>query len=278
MRWLAVVLVAGVAAADPSVTPVRKAAPTGDKYIKAAGEAFAKARAADEAGNLEEALRYYEKAQAIAPHPNTLYNMADVERRLNRIGRAIDLYRKYLAADPKAADRAIVEKLIAGLDKMPGTLEIEVEESDAQLFVDGAPSKGGKLQLPHGDHVVDAITPITAGSERCNVQPGTGVSKCKIRLAPRIDGNVFLSGPPHLDRSSNSIDHFHYEIKNRFKLEPGHHEWNLMRYGSRQCTPLAIDVPAGDVVLYVWIDGPEHSPDGRGECAKVTSRSRVLKF
>src|SRR5262245_46418639 len=109
MRWLALVLVAGVAAADP------KAAPDGDKYTKAAGEAFAQARAADEAGKLDKALRLYEKAQAISPHPNTVYNIADVQRRKGRTKKAIEMYKKYLEMAPQAADRATVEKLIDGL-------------------------------------------------------------------------------------------------------------------------------------------------------------------
>ena len=88
------------------------------------------------------------KAFAIAPHPNTQYNLADVLRRRKHIQGAIDAYKKYLELDPIAADRKQVEHLIAELDAIPGTMIIEVEESDALVFVEGEPSSAAVAPQP----------------------------------------------------------------------------------------------------------------------------------
>jgi len=88
------------------------------------------------------------KAFAIAPHPNTQYNLADVLRRRKHIQGAIDAYKKYLELEPIAADRKQVEHLIAELDAIPGTMIIEVEESDALVFVEGEPSSAAVAPQP----------------------------------------------------------------------------------------------------------------------------------
>jgi tetratricopeptide (TPR) repeat protein len=281
MKWvIALVLASAPAAAEVARTPepaVRKAEPqASDKFAKAASEAFGQARAADEAGKLRDALRLYEKAHAISPHPNTLYNIADVQRRMTNITLAIKSYRKYLELDPGAQDKATVEKLIRELETMPGTLVIELEESDAQVFLDGAPIKNMTLELPNGDHIIDVITPVSADSERCHVSAGIK-SRCRIRLRPRVDGNVFLSGPAHVYRTSVSRNGFRYSIKSRFALDPGAHEITLSSLGQQQCAPIKLDVATGDVVTYVWMDVPKHRPK-RGECVTVPARQRTLKF
>jgi len=276
-KWaaLAVVVVAATAHADDKA--VRKAEPkSDDKFIKAASETFAKARAADEAGKLSDALRLYEKANAISSHPNTLYNIADVQRRMRNIRLAIKTYQKYLEADPGAKDRAEVEKLIGELEKLPGTLAIEVEESDAQIFVDGEPLKGLTIELPDGDHVVDVITPISAASERCRVEAGVKRT-CRTRLVPRVDGNVFLSGPSHVQRRSVSGDKVRYQIKTRFELEPGPHELVVMSSKKQQCTPIKLEVAKGDVVTYGWLDIPKQRPKAN-DCVTIPIKQRTLKF
>jgi tetratricopeptide (TPR) repeat protein len=271
-----VALLAGTAVADK---PVRKTEPkVSDKFLKAASEAFARARVADEAGNLEEALKHYEKAHAISPHANTMYNIADLQRRLGRTGPAVWSYRKYLELAPQADDRPAVEALIRTLETAPGTLEVIVEdEATYRVFVDGKPLTRATIELPRGDHVVDVITPISATSTRCEVDAGAKRT-CKISLPARVDGNTFLSGPHWLYRSANSINGFRYEIKERFQMKPGKQSFKLSAYGDQQCAPLEFTVAAGDVVTYVWIDAPERRTFGKDECAKVTGTARVLKF
>jgi hypothetical protein len=96
-------------------------------------------------------------------------------------------------------------------------------------------------------------------------------------LRPRVDGNVFLSGPAHVYRASSSRNGFRYSIKSRFALDPGAHELTLSSLGNQQCTPIKLDVAAGDVVTYVWLDVPKDRPK-RGECVTVPARQRTLKF
>jgi hypothetical protein len=42
------------------------------------------------------------------PHPNTLYNIAEEQRRMTSLTLAIKSYRKYLELDPGAQDRAAI--------------------------------------------------------------------------------------------------------------------------------------------------------------------------
>lgn len=278
MNWMVLVCLAAtpvLAGPRKSEPAVRKATPTGDKFLKAAGEAFAKARAADEAGDLGEALRLYEKAQAISPHPNTIYNIADIERRMTNIRLAIEKYREYLALDPKASDHAAVEKLIDALEHMPGTLTIDLEDPESsQVFVDGMAYKGATIDVQHGDHVVDAISAISADSTSCQIDQGI-TGWCRLRLPPRVDGNVFLSGPSdHVYRTTVSNKGFRYQIKTRFTLEPKHYEITL---NDRQCKPVGFDVAKGDVVTYVWFDYPKDKPP-RDKCVNVSVKQRTLKF
>jgi hypothetical protein len=266
----------------PSDKANRKSEPPPDKLAAAAGEAFAKAKEADEAGKLDDAVRLYRKALAIAPHPNTQYNLADVLRRKKDIKGAIDGYRKYLDMDPKASDRAEVEKLIAQLDAMPGVMIIEHEEgSDAQLFINGEPVKPKKpfeIELPAGDYSVDLVTAISHDNERCFVYHGSKRT-CRLRPRPREDGNIVISGPPSLNRiSMGRSGRPTIRIKSRFHLDPGRHQIYVTSSDDRQCKPLEIDVAPGPVVTYVYAETPAKWPDRRGECADVKFRRRVLKF
>ncbi len=283
---LAVVLVSSLAQADN-----RKVEPPPDKLAAAAGEAFAKAKAADDKGDLDEAERLYRKALAIAPHPATQYNLADVARRQKHIQSAIDGYKKYLEMDPAATDRSQVEKLIAELEALPGTIVIDVEESDALVFIDGEPlprSKDPKnpfvIDKPAGDHVVDVITAISHDTETCRSFHASR-RDCRMRLKPREDGNVVISGPSGMYRASmGHSGEPTIRLKGRFSLEPGKHQIYVTSSRDRQCKPLEVNVAKGDsVVTYVWADVPKKWPDktgprGKIECIDIPYKQRVLRF
>jgi tetratricopeptide (TPR) repeat protein len=270
-----------VADTRPSDKAVRKSEPPPDKLAAAAGEAFTKAKEADEAGKLDDAARLYRKALAISPHPFTHYNLADVLRRKKDIKGAITAYRKYLEMDPGAKDRAEVEKLIASLEAMPGTMVIELEESDAQVFINGEPVKRTKpfeVQLPAGDYTVDVVTAISHDNERCFVYHGVKYA-CRLRLKPREDGNIVISGPPSMSRMSmGRSGQPTIRLKGRFHLDPGRHQIYVTSSRERQCAPLEIDVAKGDVVTYVYAETPAKWPERRGECADVKFKRRVLTF
>jgi tetratricopeptide (TPR) repeat protein len=264
----------------------RKSEPPPDKLAKAAGEAFAKAREADDKGNLDEAARFYRKALAISPHPYCAYNLADVLRRKKDIKGAIDSFKKYLEMDPTAKDRAEVEKLIEQMGEMPGTMIIEHEEgSDAQFFINGEPvkltkkvGKGFELEMPAGDYSVDVVTAISHDNERCQVYHGSKRS-CRLRPKPRVDGNIVISGPASLSRLSMSGGgRPTIRIKSRFHLDPGRHQVYVTSSKERHCKPLDIDVAPGPVVTYVYAETPDKWPTRRDECVDVKFKRRVLKF
>lgn len=264
----------------------RKSAPPPDKLTEAAGEAFAKAKEADDKGKLDEAARLYRKAFAISPHPYCMYNLGDVLRRKKDIKGAIDSFKKYLELDPQAKDRSEVEKLIAELDAMPGTMIIEHEEgSRAQIFINGEPVKatkaGGKdmeVELPAGDYSVDLFTAISHVNDRCQVYRGSKRA-CRLRPKPRVDGNLVISGPASLSRiSMGRSGRPTIQIKSRFYLDPGRHQIYVTSSDERQCKPLDIEVAAGSVVTYVYAETPAKWPDRRGDCVDVKFKRRVLKF
>jgi len=129
---------AGTHPASADDTAKRKATP--DKFAKAAGEAFRDAVAADKAGDLRTALGLYQKAYGISPHPSTVYNIADVQRRLLLYADALKSYETYLALLPSADDRKDIEAILDALSKMPGTLHLVTAGASESGSRSGVPS------------------------------------------------------------------------------------------------------------------------------------------
>jgi tetratricopeptide (TPR) repeat protein len=239
--WL--LLIASTAVASPKTAP--------DKYTQAAHEAFDAARAADVAGKLADALHLYEKANAIAPNAVTVYNIADVQRRMGNLDAALKSYRKYLAMAPDATDRADVDKVIASLEATPGTVRIDAGDDDkpaGTLFIDGQdfgwmPSE---QTLPAGEHLVEVVTPISYAQHRCTVNRGTK-RDCKIHIKPRADGNVVIS---YKSRRGWTEDKLHWQTLERITVAPGHYELHKL---DKQCS-IAFDVPSSGLV-YVHVEG-----------------------
>jgi tetratricopeptide (TPR) repeat protein len=252
VKWLVLVLVATTAHAQPKPMPA--------KLVQAASDAFAKAQAAEAKGNLTEAIHQYERAMAIAPHPNTQFNLAEAQRAAKDFVGAATSYAKYLELAPDASDRAHVEKLVAQLRAMPGTVDLETEEIGALAYLDGvlvgpAPRK---VELPTGTHQLDLVTPITFSGSACVATAGRH-SSCRATARPRVDGNVIISGSWNLGGLEWSVDHQRFRVHGRFPAKPGHYELTVDK---RQCKPLPLDVPAGDDVLtYAFITMPEEPRD-----------------
>ena len=66
-------------------------------------------------GRYDDAVRELETANAILPHPNVTFNIAQALAKAGKIERAIAAYREYLASDPP--DRADVVTVVADLQK-----------------------------------------------------------------------------------------------------------------------------------------------------------------
>lgn len=266
INMLILLAICRVASAEPKAQP--------DKFAKAAREAFEAAQAADTAGKLGEALRDYEKANAIAPHPATVYNIADVQRRMKNIKAAIISYEKYLELVPDAPDHKAVEKLLAELQAMSGKLIVEHDEPTGFVLVDGELLVAKSIEVPDGQHSVELVTPISYQRNTCTATAGVD-HKCSVRVPPRVDGNVIISGPAHLSSRRWKDNNVEFQTKKRFQLEPGHYELYVIDK-RRQCAPVKLDVAAGDDVTYAWVDLPKLQPPK--DCVKVTIKQRTLHF
>lgn len=289
-RWLAIaaLVAAGEASAD------RKAAP--DKFTRAASEAFAGATAAEEKGDLRGALGLYQRAWVISPHPSTIYNIGDVQRRLGEVAGAIRSYETYLALAPNAPDRRDVEALLDKLARTPGTLVLETGQSSdpnaidfksAYILVDGeirvrpgtAPKldRNGRpiveLEVRAGERVVEIVTSLTFASRRCKVVPN-GREDCFFSAKPRIDGRVVIGDAARFGvTAAPKGDSLAGE---RFELAPGRHRL-LVRDRWFECPPLVLDVPGGnDEVAYVRLATDEW--EGFGRCRKLDIKQHRLRF
>ena len=291
-RSALLLLACGVAHAQPPKSQ-RKAAP--DKFAKAAGEAFNAAVEADTKGDLRTALGLYQKAHAISPHPSTIYNTADVQRRLDMLRLAIKSYETYLAMSPDAKDRAEVEALIDKLSKTPGTLVIITGEASdpnsldlaaAFALVDGEIKKrpgpiettkvrnkaGITLQVPPGEHVVDIVTALTYAWRDCDVGPGEQ-RVCELKAEPRIDGSAVISSSTrqmHVLAERRGKDMVH----KRVELAPGKHRL-MVKDRSYGCAPLAIEVAGGNTVAYAFIGTQEYTYK---RCRTLDIKQHRLQF
>jgi tetratricopeptide (TPR) repeat protein len=289
---LALALCAGVAHAQPAKKT--KLAP--DKFTKAASEAFTAAATADTNGDLRTALGQYEKAHAISPHPSTIYNIADVQRRLSMLRQAIKSYETYLVMVPDAKDRAEVETLIDQLSKTPGTLIIHttaasdrdsVDLAAGFVLVDGelkrrpgpVPPQQPRnraeisIQVPPGEHVVDLVTSLTYATRECDVDPG-GQRFCELEAEPRIDGTAVVSAINRRfdvvqDRRGKDMVH------KRVELPAGKHRL-LVKDRSYNCAPLPIEVTGGNSVAYAFINTTEW--DGLKRCRTLDIKQHRLQF
>jgi tetratricopeptide (TPR) repeat protein len=64
-------------------------------------------------GHFEKALQAYSQAYDVLPLPGFLFNIGQCHRKLGHFERAIFFYRGYLREKPQAANRQVVEQLIA---------------------------------------------------------------------------------------------------------------------------------------------------------------------
>jgi len=90
--------------------------PVGNAFANSAKEQakghFLEGRANYESGNFAKALTAFEQANALAPHPFLIYNIAQVYEAMEDLPRAIKQYQRYLESNPSDAAK-ITEKIAA---------------------------------------------------------------------------------------------------------------------------------------------------------------------
>lgn len=283
---LALALAAAPAVADRAAfgplprpgPPVRK--PAAVSWTAEALSTFADAMMADKAGDLEKAESYYRRGGSDEKQPAVLYNLADVQRRMERTKDAIESYQKYLEAAPDAPDRAEVEKLIARLAATPPIVTVDGDDPRAVVFIDGvlAGPSPQSVTITEGKHVFDRIGPTSFAHHAWTGRPADVRHLYGSSTKEQV-GNVVLSAAPGVQLSGRWRDDAdrEWELPSRITLEPGRYTTTLFR-DSYTCNPLVFDVPRGDVVTYVYIDAPMREPKDRGACLPITVKVKKVVF
>ncbi len=111
---LRILLVISVALAGVTVTAARASA---DDSLSRSKAHYDKGAALFSQSKYKEAIDAFQKAYDARPFAQFLYNMGASYEKLKDYGKAADHYERYLKADPKATDKAAVEKRIAALRK-----------------------------------------------------------------------------------------------------------------------------------------------------------------
>lgn len=93
---------------------------------------FERAERAFEGGHNEAAIREFEAAYALDPHPELLFNLGKCHERLGQLSAALSRYRAYVKAVPGAEDVELVLVAIAELERRVG----EPGASSAQAALD----------------------------------------------------------------------------------------------------------------------------------------------
>jgi tetratricopeptide (TPR) repeat protein len=103
---------------------------------------FESGRSYYEQGRYDEALHEFEEAYRLASpasQPIMLFNVAQTQERIGRLSEAIDSFRRYLEASPRADDRAAIESRIQNLQSRLDATRIAITSSEtgASVLVDG---------------------------------------------------------------------------------------------------------------------------------------------
>ncbi len=141
-------LAAGAARAQPT-----------DEARAAAGAAFKRAVAAEKRQDWRVAIREYQAAYDLSPHPDVLYNIAAVHERIGEARAAAGFYQRYLDGSPAAPDRAKVVGKLAELRARPAEVQITSDPVGADVAIDGQARGQAPLTvtLDGGSHQVVVV-------------------------------------------------------------------------------------------------------------------------
>ena len=151
---------------------------------------FERGAALYRAGEFRAALAAFEAAQARAPAPQSLFNIARCQERLGQLADAVESYTAYLAAAPDAPDRSAVAARIEELrTRLPleASLRISVEPP-ATVSVDGeaAGTSPISVRLNPGTHRIGAAHEGYQPLEReVELAPG-GRVQLELSLVPLV--------------------------------------------------------------------------------------------
>lgn len=112
--WMlsALLLLGGVAGVS-----AQEAAPSNSSDEVARG-LFQAGRASYDAGNYEDALKYFQQAYDLSQRTELLYNLGQAADRLHRDAKTIEVFRLYLERVPDAPNRAEIEGRLRALERI----------------------------------------------------------------------------------------------------------------------------------------------------------------
>ncbi len=280
MKWTLACLLAAtaIATAAPDVLPLQpwpaKRKPALEPYSVESLAKFVNAVIEDKAGDLSTAEHIYRQLLDDG-HPSTLYNLADIKRRLEHYPQAVEFYKKYLALAPHAPDRKEVENLIQLIETRPPVVVIDGDDIDAVVLIDG------KLVGPSpylwmatvGRHATDRIGPKSYARKTFSVfARGTQHLHMKYEEA---DGNVVLAAGPTLHLAGKWEDNgITYLLPGRITLPPGRYE-TYVKSDKHACNPISFEVPKGDDITYVYIDVKPGEVSER--CTPLMAKQQTIK-
>jgi len=164
----------------PGLRQAVAAAPTAAE--KHAREMFQRAEMSFNLGKFSDALADYQAAYQAKPLPAFLFNIAQCYRNMQDYERARFFYRRYLALDPRTANRRLVEDLIGEMSKL-------VEKADAEKAVE-AGKVADTLKRP------DVPPPVVEPTGAATTPPtATGTTTTTASLTPASATATTTSSP-----------------------------------------------------------------------------------
>jgi hypothetical protein len=170
------------------------------------------------------------------------------------------------ASDPNAVDWKSAYVLVAGEIKLkPGATPQPHKDFGGQL--------GFEIPMPAGTYVVDVVTPITHGHQTCRVDVG-GRGFCRVSAKPRVDGRLVVNASDRAltvrsdPKARGSI------AGSRLELAPGKHKLHV-RDRSFECPPIAVALPPGGDVQYVFVSTNEFEFE---RCRSLDVKQQRLVF
>lgn len=278
---LLLLLAAGTALAEPTIPPA-KTSTAG--FPEAARKDFIEGLVFERQGNIHMALARYGTSNNKSKQASSLFNLARLRLKIDDVRDAREKFKQYLEADPKAKDRAAIQKLIKELETAdplvtfggrPESRGRDIEPI-AVIVLDGVvvgPSPATRTLKP-GAYEVERVTATTYSRESFTVKAG---ERRYVTLEGREQtGNVLVSGlARHIKWKEADIE---YANGARFALDAGHYA--ISGDGTDQpktCTPVEFDVASTKHITYVNVDlGPEDKAKGCHPVTKVmTSKIEV---
>ena len=140
-----------------------------------------------EAGQYPEALKDFERAYALKPHPLVQVNIANCYDKLNQPAEALSHFEAFLAStEGTAAQRDEVRSAVARLSKAAGRLSIRATPAGAQGVIDQKRTAQPLQWVSAGRHRIDVSAEGYEPALRVvDVQPGETVD-VNVELAPQL--------------------------------------------------------------------------------------------